>query len=76
VVILVHFDAEGLGYVLGDAHAAETRMGPLDLDDGGDEFRRRAFGTVLSVKRQGREELAVLAGHQRLVEFEQSCRPE
>jgi hypothetical protein len=30
--------------LLGDVHAAELRVAPLEFDDGADEFQRRAFG--------------------------------
>ncbi|MCK7499520.1 MAG: hypothetical protein MZW92_60830 [Comamonadaceae bacterium] len=45
--ILVDRDAEDMRDLLGDAHAAETRIAPLHLDDGCDEFRGRTFGTGL-----------------------------
>jgi hypothetical protein len=41
--VFVELDADRMGYLLGDEHATETRIAPLDLDDGGDEFRRGAF---------------------------------
>jgi len=54
--VLVDLDAEGPSDLLGDAHAAEARVAPLHLDDGRDEFRRRAFGTGSAATRRGREE--------------------
>ena len=72
--ILVNCDAEDMRDLLGDAHVAETRIAPLHLDDGCNEFRGRTFGTGLSAMRRGRKEQAILAIHQGLVELEQRGR--
>ncbi|MCK7497882.1 MAG: hypothetical protein MZW92_49405 [Comamonadaceae bacterium] len=72
--ILVNRDAEDMRDLLGDAHAAETRIAPLHLDDGCNEFRGRTFGTGFAAMRRGRKEQAVLAIHQCPVEFEQRGR--
>ena len=45
--IFVDVDAEGVRDLLGDAHAAETRIAPLHLDDGRDEFRGGPLGPGL-----------------------------
>jgi hypothetical protein len=59
--ILIEFDAKCMSDLLGDAHAAEARVAPLELDDGGDEFKRRALGARLAARRGGAgEEPAIL----------------
>ena len=42
--ILVDLDAERMRDLLGDSHAAETRIAALYLEDRCDECRRRTFG--------------------------------
>ena len=49
--ILVDLDFEAMRDLLSDAHAAETRIAPLHLDDGRDEFRGRTFGTGFAAMR-------------------------
>src|SRR5437870_2391452 len=62
--------------LLSDAHAAETRIAPLRLDDGRNEFRGRTFGTGLTSTRRGRKKQAVFPIYQGFVELEQRCRPD
>ena len=57
--ILVDLDCEGMRNLLRDSHTAETRIAPLHLDDGRDEFRGRTFGTGFARMRRGRKEQAV-----------------
>ena len=72
--IFVDIDAEGMRDLLRDLHVAETRIAPLHLDDGRDEFRGRTSGTGFAAMRRGRKEQAVFPIHQGLVELEQCCR--
>jgi hypothetical protein len=72
--ILVDLHAEGMSDLLGDSHIAETRVAPLHLDDGRDEFRRRTFGTRFAAMRRRGKEQPVFPIHQGLVELEQRCR--
>jgi len=72
--IFVDLDAERMSDLLGDPHAAETRIAPLHLDDDRDEFRGRTFGTGFAAMRRRGKEQPVFPIHQGLVELEQRCR--
>ena len=69
--ILVDLHAEGMRDLLGDSHAAETRIASLHLDDGRDEFCGRTFRTGFAAMRRRRKEQAVVAIHQGSMELEQ-----
>ena len=71
--IFVDLDGEGMRDLLGDPHVAETRIAPLHLNDGRDEFRERTFGTGFAVMRRRGKEQVVFPIHQGLVELEQCC---
>jgi hypothetical protein len=45
--ILVNPEAEGVGDLPGNAHAAEVGGAPFHSHDGRDAFRRRPFGPAL-----------------------------
>src|SRR5207253_7800925 len=72
--VFVDLRAEGMRDLLGDPHIAETRIAPLHLDDGRDEFRGRTFGTGLTSMRRGGKEQAVFPIYQGFVQLEQRCR--
>ena len=72
--IFVDLDAEGIRDLLGDPHGAETRIAPLHLNDGRDEFRGRTFGTGFAAMRRRGKEQAVFPIHQGSVELEECCR--
>jgi hypothetical protein len=72
--ILVDLDSEGMSDLLGDPHVAETRIAPLHLDDGRDEFRGRTFGTGFAAMRRRGKEQAVFPIHRGSVELEECCR--
>ena len=72
--IFVDLDAEGIRDLLGDPHVAETRIAPLHLDDGRDEFRGRTFGTGFAAMQRTGKEQPVFSIHQRPVKLEQCCR--
>jgi hypothetical protein len=72
--IFVDLDAEGIRDLLGDPHVAETRIAPLHLNDGRDEFRGRTFGTGFAAMRRIGKEQAVFPIYQGSVELEECCR--
>jgi hypothetical protein len=51
--VFVDLYAKGVRDLLGDSHAAETRIAPLHLDNGRDEVRGRAFRTGFATMRRG-----------------------
>jgi hypothetical protein len=72
--IFVDLDAEGMSDLLGDAHVPETRIPPLHLHDGRDEFHGRTFGTGFAAMQQTGKEQPVFSIHQCPVTLEQCCR--
>ena len=72
--IFVDVDAESMSDLLGDAHTAKSRIAPLHLDDGRDEFRGRTFGTGFAAMRRRGKEQAIFPIHQGSVELEECCR--
>ena len=73
--ILIDLDTEGVGDLLGNPRAAETRIAPFQLDNGVDQFLRRSFGTRFGPV-AGREKPMILALEQCRVESEQGGRPQ
>jgi len=72
--IFVDLDAEGMSDLLGDPRVPETRIPPLHLHDGRDEFRGRTFGTGFAAMRRRGKEQAVFPIHQGPVEVEERRR--
>jgi hypothetical protein len=67
---LVNRSTEHMRDLLGDANAAETRVAPLHLDDGCNEFRGRISLTAFAPMGRERNDQAVFSLYLRLGEFE------
>ena len=66
--VLINLQAECMRDLLGDALIAESVVTKLHLDDGRDDFLRRALQAGLALGSRGREEAAIFCINQRLVE--------
>lgn len=66
---LINLEIEDQGNLIGDVPVTEIRVPAFHLDDHGDQFRRRSFGTRLATSFWC-EEQAVLPFDQRAMEAE------
>ena len=64
--VLVNLHAECMRDLLGDALIAKSVVTKLHLDDGRDDFLRRALRAGLALGSRGREEAAIFCIDQRL----------
>ena len=68
--IFINLDTEGIGDLLSDSWATETRIAPFHLDDGVNQFLGGTFGTRF-FSSVGREQAMILALDQCGVKAEQ-----